>query len=60
MDGPRVHHEPSGQGPALVLLHGSGSSLQHFDRATSPREPAREPSAFVDEFLAPPTDTPTP
>ncbi|MER6243605.1 alpha/beta fold hydrolase [Streptomyces griseorubiginosus] len=34
VDGLRIHYKRAGQGPALVLLHGSGSSLQHFDRAT--------------------------
>ncbi|MFF7047779.1 alpha/beta fold hydrolase [Streptomyces griseorubiginosus] len=34
VDGLRIHYQRAGQGPALVLLHGSGSSLQHFDRAT--------------------------
>ncbi|MEV3971379.1 alpha/beta hydrolase [Streptomyces sp. NPDC050698] len=31
--GLRIHYKRAGQGPALVLLHGSASSLQHFDRA---------------------------
>ncbi|MCI3276862.1 alpha/beta fold hydrolase [Streptomyces cylindrosporus] len=33
VDGLRIHYKRDGQGPALVLLHGSASSLQHFDRA---------------------------
>jgi pimeloyl-ACP methyl ester carboxylesterase len=32
VDGPRVHYRRDGQGPALLLLHGSTSSLEHFDR----------------------------
>ncbi|MEU3889931.1 alpha/beta hydrolase [Streptomyces sp. NPDC029041] len=31
--GLRIHYKRAGQGPALVLLHGSASSLQHFDHA---------------------------
>ncbi|WLW57664.1 alpha/beta fold hydrolase [Streptomyces sp. YU58] len=31
--GLRIHYKRAGGGPALVLLHGSASSLQHFDRA---------------------------
>nr|BBJ47733.1 hypothetical protein SAVMC3_03620 [Streptomyces avermitilis] len=34
VDGLRIHYKRAGHGPALVLLHGSASSLQHFDRAT--------------------------
>jgi len=34
VDGVRIHYKRAGHGPALVLLHGSASSLQHFDRAT--------------------------
>ncbi|MEU6195394.1 alpha/beta hydrolase [Streptomyces sp. NPDC047061] len=30
VDGLRVHYKRAGHGPALVLLHGSGSSLHHF------------------------------
>ncbi|MER6288969.1 alpha/beta fold hydrolase [Streptomyces sviceus] len=33
VDGLRLHYKRAGHGPALVLLHGSASSLQHFDRA---------------------------
>ncbi|MFD8235985.1 alpha/beta fold hydrolase [Streptomyces sp. NPDC059696] len=33
VNGLRMHYKRAGQGPALVLLHGSASSLQHFDRA---------------------------
>ncbi|SEC42581.1 hypothetical protein SAMN05216489_00708 [Streptomyces sp. 3213] len=29
--GLRIHYKRAGGGPALVLLHGSASSLQHFD-----------------------------
>ncbi|WNM33595.1 alpha/beta hydrolase [Streptomyces sp. Li-HN-5-11] len=32
VDGLRIHYKRAGRGPALVLLHGSASSLQHFDR----------------------------
>ncbi|OKJ97864.1 alpha/beta fold hydrolase [Amycolatopsis sp. CB00013] len=32
VDGVRVHYERAGQGPAVVLLHGSGSSLEGFER----------------------------
>ncbi|MFM9595059.1 alpha/beta fold hydrolase [Streptomyces scabiei] len=35
VDGLRIHYKRDGHGPALVLLHGSGSSLQHFDRAAA-------------------------
>lgn len=30
----RIHYKRAGHGPALLLLHGSGSSLQAFDRVT--------------------------
>jgi pimeloyl-ACP methyl ester carboxylesterase len=33
--GLRIHYQRAGRGPALVLLHGSASSLQHFDRAAA-------------------------
>ena len=33
--GLRIHYKRAGHGPALVLLHGSASSLQHFDRAAA-------------------------
>ncbi|MGX1372624.1 pimeloyl-ACP methyl ester carboxylesterase [Streptomyces canus] len=33
VDGLQIHYKRAGRGPALVLLHGSASSLQHFDRA---------------------------
>ncbi|MEU2265645.1 alpha/beta hydrolase [Streptomyces olindensis] len=33
--GSRIHYKRAGHGPALVLLHGSASSLQHFDRAAA-------------------------
>ncbi|KRD12272.1 alpha/beta fold hydrolase [Streptomyces sp. Root264] len=33
--GSRIHYKRAGRGPALVLLHGSASSLQHFDRAAA-------------------------
>ncbi|MGW3095135.1 alpha/beta fold hydrolase [Streptomyces sp. NPDC001102] len=33
VDGLPIHYKRAGHGPALVLLHGSASSLQHFDRA---------------------------
>jgi pimeloyl-ACP methyl ester carboxylesterase len=32
VDGLRVHYKRAGRGPALVLLHGSASSLHHFER----------------------------
>src|SRR5689334_9295638 len=32
MDGLRVHYQRAGQGPAILLLHGSGSSLEGFER----------------------------
>ncbi|MEU9449909.1 alpha/beta hydrolase [Streptomyces sp. NPDC048277] len=35
VDGMRIHCKRAGSGPALVLLHGSASSLQHFDRAAA-------------------------
>jgi pimeloyl-ACP methyl ester carboxylesterase len=35
VDDLRVHYKRAGQGPAVVLLHGSASSLQHFDRAAA-------------------------
>ncbi len=33
--GLRIHYKRAGRGPALVLLHGSASSLHHFDRASA-------------------------
>jgi pimeloyl-ACP methyl ester carboxylesterase len=33
VDGLRVHYKRAGHGPPLLLLHGSGSSLHHFERA---------------------------
>lgn len=35
VDGLRVHYERAGHGPALVLLHGSGSSLEGFERVAA-------------------------
>ncbi|MFI0140987.1 alpha/beta fold hydrolase [Streptomyces luteogriseus] len=35
VDGLRIHYKREGSGPPLVLLHGSASSLQHFDRAAA-------------------------
>lgn len=35
LDGLRVHYRRSGQGPVLLLLHGSGSSLDGFERVAS-------------------------
>jgi pimeloyl-ACP methyl ester carboxylesterase len=35
VDGLRVHYRRAGHGPALLLLHGSTSSLEHFDRAAA-------------------------
>ncbi|MFF7073790.1 alpha/beta fold hydrolase [Streptomyces pseudovenezuelae] len=35
VDGLQIHYKRAGRGPALVLLHGSASSLQHFDRAAA-------------------------
>ncbi|NNN31904.1 alpha/beta hydrolase [Streptomyces sp. S3(2020)] len=35
VDGLRIHYKRAGSGPPLVLLHGSASSLQHFDRAAA-------------------------
>ncbi|MFD4599858.1 alpha/beta fold hydrolase [Streptomyces sp. NPDC058464] len=32
VDGLRIHYKRAGYGPAVALLHGSASSLQHFDR----------------------------
>ncbi|MBD0842016.1 alpha/beta fold hydrolase [Streptomyces sp. TRM68416] len=33
VEGLRIHYKRAGHGPALLLLHGSASSLQHFDGA---------------------------
>ncbi|MBV9640394.1 MAG: hypothetical protein JO330_12660, partial [Mycobacteriaceae bacterium] len=33
VDGLRVHYRRAGRGPVLLLLHGTTSSLEHFDRA---------------------------
>ncbi|MFE3850758.1 alpha/beta fold hydrolase [Streptomyces griseorubiginosus] len=35
VDGLQIHYKRAGRGPALVLLHGSASSLQHFDHAAA-------------------------
>ncbi|MFG3720947.1 alpha/beta fold hydrolase [Streptomyces massasporeus] len=35
VEGLQIHYKRAGRGPALVLLHGSASSLQHFDRAAA-------------------------
>jgi pimeloyl-ACP methyl ester carboxylesterase len=35
VDGLRMHYHRAGRGPALLLLHGSTSSLEHFDRAAA-------------------------
>ncbi|MGV9713712.1 alpha/beta fold hydrolase [Gordonia sp. NPDC003424] len=35
VDDLNVHYKRSGHGPALLLLHGSGSSLQTFDRVAA-------------------------
>ncbi|MFJ9249601.1 alpha/beta fold hydrolase [Streptomyces sp. NPDC101776] len=35
VDGLRVHYKRAGHGPAVVLLHGSASSLHHFEGVAS-------------------------
>ena len=35
INGLRVHFKRGGHGPPVVLLHGSGSSLYHFDRVST-------------------------
>jgi pimeloyl-ACP methyl ester carboxylesterase len=35
VDGVSVHYKRAGRGPALLLLHGTTSSLEHFDRAAA-------------------------
>ncbi|EDY58248.1 MULTISPECIES: alpha/beta hydrolase [Streptomyces] len=35
VDGLQIHYKRAGRGPTLVLLHGSASSLQHFDRVAA-------------------------
>ena len=35
IDGLRMHYKRAGRGPALLLLHGTTSSLEHFDRASA-------------------------
>ena len=35
VDGLRLHYKRAGRGPALLLLHGTTSSLEHFDRAAA-------------------------
>lgn len=35
VDGLRVHYKCEGEGPVVLLLHGSGSSLHSFDRLAS-------------------------
>src|SRR4051812_5335384 len=31
VDGERIHYRSVGQGPAIVMLHGLGGQLKHFD-----------------------------
>lgn len=38
-NGVRLHDEVSGQGPAVVLLHGNGANLHFFDALTALLEP---------------------
>ena len=40
--GLRMHYKRTGRGPALLLLHGSGSSLHHFERAAALLAPSFE------------------
>ena len=35
VDGLRIHYRRDGRGPALLLLHGTTSSLEHFDHAAA-------------------------
>ncbi|MDT5069702.1 MAG: hypothetical protein QOK02_5857 [Mycobacterium sp.] len=35
VDALRLHYKRAGRGPSLLLLHGTTSSLEHFDRATA-------------------------
>jgi pimeloyl-ACP methyl ester carboxylesterase len=35
IDGLRLHYKRAGRGPALLLLHGTTSSLEHFDSAAA-------------------------
>ena len=35
VDGLSLHYKRAGHGPALLLLHGTTSSLEHFDRAAA-------------------------
>jgi pimeloyl-ACP methyl ester carboxylesterase len=35
VDGLRIHFKRAGQGPAVVLLHGSASSLHHFEQVAA-------------------------
>jgi pimeloyl-ACP methyl ester carboxylesterase len=35
VNGLRVHYQRAGRGPALLLLHGTTSSLEHFDAAAA-------------------------
>jgi len=35
VDGLRVHYRRAGRGPVLLLLHGTTSSLEHFDTAAA-------------------------
>jgi len=35
VDGQGLHYKRAGRGPALLLLHGTTSSLEHFDRAAA-------------------------
>ncbi|WP_232425674.1 alpha/beta fold hydrolase [Mycobacterium sp. JS623] len=35
VDGLNLHYKRAGDGPVLLLLHGTTSSLDHFDRATA-------------------------
>lgn len=35
VDGLRIHFKHAGKGPAVVLLHGSASSLHHFEQVAA-------------------------